>query len=206
VAPSPAAESSHFLSTYGYLYRSYRAQVCWFEAVWVCFTIMLAVISVFGHVLGAYLQSCVMLLALAGMWLLLLLVHPYAHPVAGNLMLLAIGCLLATSYGAFLFLPIGHCSAGLPGCAGGLLLSRAGGEVVGAILLLLNILFMLLVVVNLVRVVRWRALYDSLSQLSATSSVLKRLSILRTGSGGGELRVFHVTRVRQEEGSAGAAL
>eukprot|EP00775_Hariotina_reticulata_P005170 gene5170-5408_t len=181
-----------FLSTYGYLYRSYRMQVCWFEAVWVCFTIILAVISVFGHVLGAYLQTCVMLLALAGMWLLLLLVRPYAHPVAGNMMLLAIGCLLATSYGAFLFLPLGGCTgtgacSGLPDGDTGSFATRAGSEVVGAVLLLLNLLFVLLVIVNLVRVIRWRQLYDGLAQLSMTSSVMKRLSNFRLGGSGDNL-------------------
>jgi hypothetical protein len=196
-----------FLSTYGYLYRSYKTHVCWFEAVWVCFTIILAVISVFGHVLGAYMQTCVMLLALASMWLVLLWVRPYAHPVAGNMMLFAIGCLLATSYGAFLFLPLGGCiggaCAGLPNAAPGSLATRAGSEIVGAVLLLLNLLFVLLVIVNLVRVIRWRQLYDGLVQLSASSSVMRRLSNLKLGSGSGSRGNLSVQVAdRKERGKA----
>jgi hypothetical protein len=53
-----------FRSQYGFLYRTWREDVCWWEAVVVLQTIVLVMVGTFGYALGPYYQALVMTAAL----------------------------------------------------------------------------------------------------------------------------------------------
>ena len=93
-----------FRRHFGFLYRTWREDVCWWEAVSVCQTICLVAVGTFGHVLGVYFQSLVITAALGIICVLLLLVRPHNCQAAGAVMLFSVWVLITTAFSALTFL------------------------------------------------------------------------------------------------------
>jgi hypothetical protein len=66
-----------FRRQYGFLYRTWRQGVCWWEAVVVLQTIVLVMIGTFGYALGPYYQALVITAALQIILALLQSVRPH---------------------------------------------------------------------------------------------------------------------------------
>eukprot|EP00775_Hariotina_reticulata_P002609 gene2609-2911_t len=94
---SRLADSS-FMIHFGFLYRFYTPQNCYYDAVVVMETMVLVAISVFGFALGTYLQSILLNVALLVIALLLLVVRPHAQAKAAHVAYASAGCLCLTSY------------------------------------------------------------------------------------------------------------
>eukprot|EP00878_Enallax_costatus_P008901 GHUV01009305.1.p1 GENE.GHUV01009305.1~~GHUV01009305.1.p1 ORF type:complete len:278 (+),score=34.00 GHUV01009305.1:350-1183(+) len=67
---------------YGFLYRTYKPSMCFWEAVVVLETIAFVAVSVFGHSLGSYYQIILMIFVLIIMLFMLVTFKPYAHGIA----------------------------------------------------------------------------------------------------------------------------
>jgi hypothetical protein len=81
-----------FQQHWSFLTRAYTTRFCWWEAVIVCQTIALVVVSTFGINMGPF-------YAVLGIHLYLLIAaEPYVHLQTGRSMRLAVQCLLLTSF------------------------------------------------------------------------------------------------------------
>lgn len=130
---------------YGFLYRPYRRSCSYWEAVVVCQTLALVAVSVYGVTLGPYYQALLFNCTLALIVVGLALVRPHSHPAAGRMMLQSMGCLLATSYVGLSFLPY---DASLQAGA-------VYANVMGAIVLVANVLLLASLIWRLCRVIHW---------------------------------------------------
>jgi hypothetical protein len=147
---------ARFMQHWGFLTRSYRDTRCWWEAVVVCETILLVAIHAFGVNLGALYQSVVMTAALGVQANLLLVFKPYAYEPAGRAMLRGVQCLLLTSYVGLTFQLTNRKSTleNQPPATYGL--------VMGAVLVVVNFVYVWSVLWQLVRHVQWREIINSL--------------------------------------------
>jgi hypothetical protein len=136
--------SDDFRKHFGFLYRTWREDVCWWEAISVCQTICLVAIGTFGHVLGVYFQSLVIIAALGIIWVLLLLVRPHNGQAAGAVMLLSVWVLLTTAFSALTFLSYNNVTP-----AFGYTMAM------GVFILLINVAFVLFTLWRLLRLVKW---------------------------------------------------
>jgi hypothetical protein len=146
-----------FVRHYGFLVRSYKPAYCWWEAAVLIQMAVLTAIGVFSYSLRP-LQEWVMNLTLAAVVVLLLACKPYAQPAAGRTMLLGVYCLLLTSMGLWSF-------SAFQGFVPGVIYRT----VVGALLLLVNLAFVVSVLWQIARIVVWPGVRDRLS--SAWASV-----------------------------------
>lgn len=133
-----------FRQQYGFLCRSWRAEVCWWEAVQVLSTIVLVMIGTFGFALGPYYQSLVITAALGISGVLLLAVRPHNCAAAGTVSLQSVGALITTSFSALTFLSYRN-------------VTPAYGYTMfmGAVVLLVNVAFVLSAVWKLLRLIEW---------------------------------------------------
>jgi hypothetical protein len=133
---------------WGFLYRSYCTQCCYWETVVLLQTILLVAISTFGVTLAPWYQSICMTAALAVMALLLVAAQPHAQPVCRAVALQSICCLFFTTVAgmSFLSMPAGP----EPG--------YVYKEVMGAALLLLHAVFVALVLQAVLKGVHWRGI------------------------------------------------
>lgn len=133
-----------FRQQYGFLYRSWRDGVCWWEAVVILQTILLVMIGTFGYALGPYYQLLVMATALGIIGVLLLIVKPHDCEAAGSVCLQSVGVLYLTAFAALSFLQYRN----IPPPAGYTI-------TMGVFVLLVNVLFVLLTLIKLLRLVDW---------------------------------------------------
>jgi hypothetical protein len=134
----------NFRKHFGFLYRTWRQDVCWWEAVSVCQTICLVLIGSFGHVLGVYYQTLVTTAALSIVCILLLLVQPHKSPAAGAVTLFSVWVLMATSYSALTFLPYRNA---VP--------AYGYTMAMGVFVLMINVAFVMSTLWRLLRLLQW---------------------------------------------------
>jgi hypothetical protein len=161
-------QESAFQLHYGYLYKHYKPACAWYEACTMCQTLALVVLSVFSYSVGPFYCGLMTVACLAAFAAVLMLLRPYAHPLAGKLMLAGIIVLLLTSWASLLLLPYGPVQ---PSNA------AAFSETLSIAVVLLNVGFFVTVVVVLVRAVRWRRAAAGLALgFTKGSRTLRRLS------------------------------
>jgi hypothetical protein len=134
----------NFRKHFGFLYHTWREDVCWWEAVTCCQTICLVAIGTFGHVLGVYFQSLVILAALGTIFVLMLLVRPHKCRVAFLVTLFSVWVLITTAFSALTFLSYQK-------------ITPAYGYTMamGVFVLVINIAFVLSTMWRLLRLVQW---------------------------------------------------
>lgn len=135
-----------FRRHYGFLYRTWRDGVRWWEAVVVLQTIVLVMIGSFGFALGPYYQSLVITAALVIILVLLLSVKPHYSTPAGVVTLQSVGVLFTTAFSALTFMQYRNIVPA-PGYT----------MAMGVFVLLLNVVFVLSTLWKLLRVVEWAA-------------------------------------------------
>jgi hypothetical protein len=141
-------DSDNFRQQYGFLFSTWRREVCWwYEVAQMLQTLVLVMLWTFGYVLGAYYQSLVMCAALGIILVLLMSVQPHRSAVAGTVSLRSVGVLLTTAFSALTFLPYRNITP-----AHGYTLAM------GAFVLAINTAFVLSTVWRLIALIQWPAL------------------------------------------------
>jgi hypothetical protein len=133
-----------FRQQFGFLYRTWREPVCWWEAVVVLQTIVLVMIGTFGYALGPYYQSLVITAALAIIVVLLMSVKPHCCKAARVVSLRSVGVLMTTAFSALSFMPYRNISPA-PGYT----------MAMGVFVLVINVAFVLSTLLQLVRTIDW---------------------------------------------------
>jgi hypothetical protein len=144
----------HFEKHYGFVYRLWRDDWCWWEAVVIFQTIALVMISTFGFALGPFYQALVTAAVLAAVGMLLLAVRPFKCPAAGRVAVASVCILCFTTYSALTFLPYSGMTPG-----------PVYGNIMGVLLVLLNVAFLVGTTWRLLRVVDWAAARSFASKL-----------------------------------------
>jgi hypothetical protein len=96
----PKADVDNFKQRFGFLYRNYRPECIWWEAVWAAQTVVLSLVSVFSFPMERYLFVLVLLLVFLASAALQGFVKPYAMPQLHRMHLASTYCLAATTFGA----------------------------------------------------------------------------------------------------------
>eukprot|EP00882_Tetradesmus_deserticola_P004107 GHRQ01004338.1.p1 GENE.GHRQ01004338.1~~GHRQ01004338.1.p1 ORF type:complete len:352 (+),score=83.00 GHRQ01004338.1:3-1058(+) len=166
------ADDSYFQLHYGFLVKSYRRDRAWYEAV-VCFQTSAAVaISIFTAQTQIYYQALALTGAFALMGLLLAVLKPHATRAAGNVALQSMGCLTVTSYVALTMLPYGSAQPSLRFV-----------RTAGALLLILNLAFIVSIVWKLAWLVNWKQLVQRLLEMAQRCCSSSRASSINSNSG-----------------------
>lgn len=131
---------------YGFLYRLWREEVCWWEAVVLLQTIGLVMVATFGFALGPYFQALVTAAVLVAVVVLLLWVRPFVCPATNTVAVQSASVLFLTVYAALTFLPYNNLEAG-----------PVYGNIMGVLVVLLNLVFLGVTAWKLVRLVDWMA-------------------------------------------------
>jgi hypothetical protein len=134
----------HFRKHFGFLYRTWREGVCWWEAVTCCQTICLVAIGTFGHVMGVYFQSLVLTAALGIICVLLLMVRPHTSQLAGSVTLFSVWVLITTAFSALTFLSYHNVTP-----------AYGYTMAMGVFVLVINIVFVISTLWRLLRLVEW---------------------------------------------------
>jgi hypothetical protein len=163
-----------FRQQYGFLYRTWRETVCWWEAVQVLSTIVLVMIGTFGFALGPYYQSLVITAALGISGVLLLAVRPHNCAAAGTVSLQGVGALITTSFSALTFLSYRN-------------VTPAYGYTMfmGAVVLLVNVAFVLSAVWKLLRLIEWA----TVAHIACSLFMILRRIVVPLRQAGGQQRV-----------------
>lgn len=135
---------------FSFMFSMYRPKKAWWEVVVLLQTATLVAISVFGFGLGTYYSCLLLTAALAFTMVLHLWSRPYTSMVAGRTSLRGLACVFFTSFAALSFLPTGIVS-------GQASVNQAYAITAGAVVLILNAVYVGSVGVELVRAVRWTA-------------------------------------------------
>ena len=149
----------NFRKHFGFLYRTWREDVCWWEAVTCCQTICLVAMGTFGHVLGVYFQSLVITAALGIVCVLLLLVRPHNCQVAGAVMLFSVWVLITTAFSALTFLSYHNVTP-----------AYGYTMAMGVFVLVINIAFVLSTLWKLLRLVPWGVVRRWCGRCSGTTT------------------------------------
>ena len=94
------ANDASFREHFGFLYRTYKPECMWWEAVWVARTVVLTLISVFAFPMQRYFSVLSLLLVFWASAALQLYFRPYAQPTLHHMHLVSTACLAATTLGA----------------------------------------------------------------------------------------------------------
>jgi hypothetical protein len=89
-----------FREHFGFIYRTYKPERMWWEAVWVARTVVLTLISVFAFPMQRYFSVLSLLLVFWASAALQLYFRPYAQPALHHMHLVSTACLAATTFGA----------------------------------------------------------------------------------------------------------
>jgi hypothetical protein len=135
-----------FRQQYGFLYRSWRQGVYWFEAVVVVQTNTLVLVGTYGYALGPYYHLLVITAALASISVLLQVVRPHRCTAAGQVSLQGVGVLCLTSFSALTFLPYRNITP-----------PSGYSMAMGAVMLAAHVLFVVCTMWRLLRLVDWIA-------------------------------------------------
>jgi hypothetical protein len=84
-------------SHFGFLYRPYVEERCWWEGVITAQTMLLVTVSVFRYTLGGYYSSLLVNVMFGGMAVLQLLFKPYASPELHHMQMLSLAVLYITT-------------------------------------------------------------------------------------------------------------
>jgi hypothetical protein len=94
------ADSISFREHFGFLYRTYRPECMWWEAVWAARTVLLTLISVFSLPMQRYYSVLSLLLMFWASAALQTVCKPYAVSTLHRMHLVSTSCLAATTMGA----------------------------------------------------------------------------------------------------------
>jgi hypothetical protein len=94
------ADDDSFREHFGLLYRNYRPECVWWEAVWAAQTVVLTLISVFSFPIERYLSVLCLLLVFWASAVLQVVFRPYATTSLRTMHLISTMCLSATTFGA----------------------------------------------------------------------------------------------------------
>jgi hypothetical protein len=94
------ADSETFREHFGFLYRTYRPECMWWEAVWAARTVLLTLISVFSFPMQRYYSVLSLLLVFWASAALQTVFRPYAVSTLHRMHLVSTSCLAATTLGA----------------------------------------------------------------------------------------------------------
>jgi hypothetical protein len=98
------ADQDSFREHFGFLYRSYRPERIWWEAVWAARTVVLTLISVFAVPMERYYAVLSLLVVFLVSAALQTIFQPYEFPTLHRLHMLSTSCLAATTLGALAML------------------------------------------------------------------------------------------------------
>jgi hypothetical protein len=94
------ADEDSFREHFGFLYRSYRPERIWWEAVWVTRTVVLTVITVFSPHMDRYYSVLSLLVVFWVSAALQIVLEPYAFRTLHRLHMVSTSCLAATTVAA----------------------------------------------------------------------------------------------------------
>jgi len=127
----PSADRD-FKERFGFIYRNYRPECCWWEAVRAVLTVLLTVVAVFPHNIGAYHALLLMVLFLLLSAVVQQWQKPYAEAMLHHMHMLATTCLILSAWLA-LNMP-SLITPGLPR-------NEQAETAIGALMLLINGMF-----------------------------------------------------------------
>jgi hypothetical protein len=94
------ASTDSFREHFGFLYRNYRPERVWWEAVWAARTVALTLISVFTVPMNRYFSVLALLMVFWASAVLQNVFRPYASPTLHRMHMVSTSCLAATTVGA----------------------------------------------------------------------------------------------------------
>lgn len=94
------ADEPGFRDHFGFLYRSYRPECMWWEAVWAAQTVVLTTVSVMAFPMGSYFAILGLLVVFLASATLQGVFRPYEAPTLHRLHITSTGCLACTTLGA----------------------------------------------------------------------------------------------------------
>jgi len=94
------AEEPSFREHFGFLYRNYRPERMWWEAVWAGRTVVLTLVSVFSFPMERYFSVLALLLVFWASAVLQAAFKPFAMPILHRMHMVSTSCLAATTLGA----------------------------------------------------------------------------------------------------------
>jgi hypothetical protein len=94
------ADSDSFREHFGFLYRTYRHECMWWEAVWAARTVLLTLISVLSFPMQRYYSVLSLLLVFWASAALQIIFKPYAVSMLHRMHVVSTSCLAATTLGA----------------------------------------------------------------------------------------------------------
>jgi hypothetical protein len=144
-----------FQRHYGFVYRLWKDDWCWWESVALLQTIALVIVSTFGFALGGFHQCLLSSTVLAIVGILLLAVKPFKCPAAGRVAVLSVCVLFFTTQAALSFIPSTNIHPG-----------PVYGNIMGAVILVANVVFLVRTAWQLVKVVDWAAVMQALRKLA----------------------------------------
>jgi hypothetical protein len=133
-----------FRQQYGFLYRSWRQGVYWYEAVVVVQTYTLVLVGTFGYALGPYYHLLIVMSALGLVGVLLFCIRPHKCAAAGQVSLQSVGVLYLTALTALTFLPYRNITP-----------SPSYSMAMGVVVLVAHVAFVLCTLWRLLRLVDW---------------------------------------------------
>jgi hypothetical protein len=155
---------------YGFMYHMWREEVCWWEAVVVLQTIGLVMVATFGFALGGYYQGLVTVAVLGLIVMLLSWVRPFKCPAANTTAVQSACVLLLTSFTALTFLPYNGLEPG-----------HIYGNIMGVVVLLLNVVFLAHRIWRLALTIDWSAAREALRSSMEKGCGVKQHSAVKAG-------------------------
>ena len=147
-------QDMQFQEHYGFMYRLWKDEWCWWESVVLLQTCALVMVSTFGFALGPFYQGILSATVLATVGMLLLAVKPFKCPAAGRVAVISVCVLFFTAQVALTFIPYNSLSP-----------PSAYGNTMGVVLMLANMSFLIGTTWMLARVVDWTSVRGALSVL-----------------------------------------
>lgn len=94
------ADSASFREHFGFLYRNYRPELIWWEAVWAARTTVLTLVSVFSFPMNRYFSVLALLAVFWASAVLQTVFKPFADVTLHHMHMVSTSCLAATTLGA----------------------------------------------------------------------------------------------------------
>jgi hypothetical protein len=145
-------QDMQFQKHYGFMYRLWRDERCWWESVVLLQTCALVMLSTFGFALGPFYQTMVSAAVLAWIAIALLAVRPSKCPAAGRVAVISVCVLFFTAYACLSFLPYNNAGPG-----------SVYSNIMGAVIIVANVMFLLYAAWLLGQSVNWVAVRAWLS-------------------------------------------
>jgi hypothetical protein len=161
-----------FQKHYGFMFRLWRPEVCWYESVVLLQTVALVMVSTFGFALGSYYQALLSAAVLATVAVLLLSVRLYKCPAANKVAVLSVCGLFFTVYAALKFLPYNSVGPG-----------PVYGNIMGVVIVLANVVFLARTIWKLMQVVDWAFVKRIVGRIGACCQCCKEPGSQVVGGG-----------------------